>query len=203
MSIMKKSLLFLLFISIFANSQTKLISHKSHSGSDESFAFALENDLFEGDNLGLGRMEIQEVTNLDSIVYISNDKVIAYTSNYTQRYYQAFKDKCTRDELTKIKTDTLKITPTSFKKGLTIQDVKARVDSSEIYNNDLSLVKYKDFDDKTKRKKNRNRNYFLPIVPNFPDFPNSFFLIIILSFLSVLVYFISSSLKFRKLNLAN
>ncbi len=200
---MDKSLLILLFITVFANSQTKLISHKSHSGSNETFAIAIENELFEGDNLGLGRMEIQEVTNLDSIVYLSKDKVIAYTSNYTQRYYQAFKDKCTRDELTKIKTDTLKIIPSSLKNGLTIQDVKVRIDSSKIYSNDLSQVKYKDFEEKTKRKKNRKRNYTLPIIPNFPNIPNSFFLILILGFLSVLVYLISAKFQSNKLTLSN
>ena len=196
-------ILLVLFLSLIGYSQTKLIAHRSHSGSDQSFAVAVQNELFNGDNLGLGRMEIQEVNNLDSIVYLSNDKVIAYSSNYTQRYYPQYDKKCSRDELTKLKIDTLHIKPKLFKKGLTILDVKATIDKSKMYNNDLSLVKYKDFDDKIKRKKNRKSKSFLPFLANFPNFPNSFFLIGILGFLSILVYLISSTFRFKKLIFVN
>ena len=193
----------LLIINQLGFSQTKLIAHKSHSGSDETFAIASENNLFENDNLGLGRMEIQEVTNLDSIVYLSNDKVLAYTSNYTQRYRFVKPDKCIKPELTKIKADTLTIKPKIFKKGLTIFDVKAIVDTLKSYNNDLSQVKYKGFDEKSKRKINRKKKSFLPIMMNFPNVPNSYILVVILAVLSTLLFFILTSLQTRKMNFSS
>ena len=196
-----KKLFQLLFIlsSCLSLAQTKLIAHRSHSGSDISFKNALENKLFDGDNFGLGRMEIQEVTNLDSIVYLSNDKVIAFSSNYTQRYRLIKPAKCIKPELTKIVADTVTIKPKVFKKGLTIAEVRAKFDTLKNYNNDLSEVKYKDFDEKTKRLKNRKRSSFFPIIPNYPNIPNSFFLIMILGFISILVYLLTCKAQLKKL----
>ena len=196
------------FLAVFGFSQTKLIAHKSHSGSDQTFALAAENNLFENDNLGLGRMEIETIANLDSVVYVSKDKVIVFSSEYTQRYYQAFKQKCTRDELTKLRKDTVTIRPKSLKKGLTILEVQAKLDSSKIYKNDLTKTKFIDFDENIKKQKNRkNKKSVFPIISNFPNFLNQFFLIVILGFLSVLVYLSVSSLnpnlRHRKLTLFN
>ena len=104
--------------------------------------------------------------------------------------------------MTKIKKDTLLINPKSIKKGLTVNEVKANLDSLKIYNNNLSETIYKGFDEKSKRQK-KKKNLIFPIIPNFPDIPNSFFLIAIVGVLSFLVYLISSKLKFNKMELSN
>lgn len=192
-----------LFISFVCNSQTKLISHKSHSGSAETFALAIENDLFDIEDSNFGYIiRTENFVKLDSVIYISENKVVRVSSEYTQRYKNSNKQKCSADELTKIKKDTIIIKPKSTKKGLTVKDVKANLDSLKIYNNNLNETIYKGFDKKSKRQK-KKKNLFFPIIPNFSNIPNSFFFIVILSLLSVLVYFISLSFKFRKLNLSN
>ncbi len=185
-------------------SQTRLISHKSHSGSDYTFAIAIENELFDiGDsNFGLRPMRIENYEKLDSVIYISENKIVRFSSEYTQRFSRVDKGKCEKDELTKIKKDTLTIKPKSKKIGLTKKEVQANLDSLKIYNNNLNEIIYKGFDKKSKCEKNKKKS-IIPLFNNFPNIPNSFFLIAILGFLSVLVYFISSSLKFRKLTLSN
>ncbi len=193
------NLLLILIFGSFGYSQTKLISHKSHSGSDQTFAIAVENDLFDIEDSNFGYIiRTENFVKLDSVIYISENKIVRVSSEYTQRYKNSNKQKCSADELTKIKKDTIFIKPKSIKKGLTVKDVKANLDSLKIYNNNLNETIYKGFDKKAKKKSS-----IIPLFNNFPNIPNSFFLIIILSFLSVLVYFISSSLKFHKLNLSN
>ncbi len=196
---MDKSFLILLFFTVFANSQTKLISHKSHSGSDQTFAIAVENDLFDIGDSNFGYViRTENFVKLDSVIYISENKIVRVSSEYTQRYKNSNKQKCSADELTKIKKDTIFIKPKSIKKGLTVKEVKANLDSLKIYNNNLNETIYKGFDKKSKSKKS-----IIPLFINFPDIPNSFFLVIILSFFSILVYLITSSLKFHKIHFLN
>jgi hypothetical protein len=179
---------------MFAYSQTKLIAHKSHSGSNETFALAVENDLFNDGNLGLGGMEISEYTRLDSVIYIAKDKVILSSSNYTQRRNR--RDVCVKDELTKIIRDTLTINPKYTKKGLTIPEVQAKLKTLKTYSNNPEEVVYKDFDEKSKRKKNKKSIF--GILPSLPNIPNSFFLAVIVTILSVLVFLIASTFKQEK-----
>lgn len=82
---MKRILLFtVLFFQSFAFSQTKLISHKSHSGSATTFRTALEHNLFDiGDsNFGAAPFEIVQNAQLDTIVFLSDEKVVMVTSEY-------------------------------------------------------------------------------------------------------------------------
>lgn len=192
-------LLFMIVFASFASSQTKLISHKSHSGSDEAFAVAIENELFdiEYSNFGMPT-RTENFVKLDSVICLSEDKIIRYSREYTQRYHLGKIEKCNKDELTKILKDTIIIKPKSSKQGLTVKEVQANLDSLKIYNNNLNETIYKGFDKKAKKKKS-----ILSLFTNFPNIPNSFFLIVILSFLSVLIYFISSSLKFREFTISN
>lgn len=193
------TLLLILIFGSFGYSQTKLISHKSHSGSDQTFAIAVENDLFdiEDSNFGLPT-RTENFVKLDSVIYLSENKIVRVSSEYTQRYQKTNQQKCSADELTKIKKDTLLINPKSLKKGLTVKEVKANLDSLKIYHNNLNETIYKGFD-----KKSKNKKSILPLFINFPDIPNSFFLIAIVGVLSFLVYLISSKLKFNKMELSN
>ena len=116
-----RKIIFFLLVCQFGFSQTKLIAHKSHSGSNKNFIFALENNLFDKDNLGLGGMEITDYKKLDSVIYIDKNKVILSSSNYTQRRMRS--NICTKDELTKISRDTIIIKPKSQKIGITANEV--------------------------------------------------------------------------------
>lgn len=70
-----------------SQAQTKIIAHKSHSGSNAEFNLALENNLFDidEDNLGMApeRYEIKKRNlhpQLDSVIYVSETKAIVVTS---------------------------------------------------------------------------------------------------------------------------
>lgn len=85
-----KTPILLLFslVCVTSQAQTKIISHKSHSGSNADFNIAYANDLFgmEEDNLGMApeRRYIKEKNlhpKLDSVVFISKDEVKLYTSS--------------------------------------------------------------------------------------------------------------------------
>lgn len=87
---MKNTLiLFLSLTYITSQAQTKLIAHKSHSGSNADFSTAFANDLFDmdEDNLGMApeRYEIKKKhmhPQLDSVIFVSENKAIVVTSNY-------------------------------------------------------------------------------------------------------------------------
>jgi len=73
-----------LFIAFQSFSQTKLISHKSHSGNNNLFKISVENNLFDisGSNFGEAPMRIIKNAQLDTLVFIDNDKVVMITSEY-------------------------------------------------------------------------------------------------------------------------
>lgn len=192
-------ILSVLFSSFFSNSQTKLIAHKSHSGSNETFAIAFENNLFdtENSNFGIQEMEIKDYNKIDSVVYLSENKVIVFSSEYTQRFYRRNSQKCSADELIQIKKDTFYIKPVSKKIGLTALDVRTKLDSLKIYSNNLSETVYKGFERNNKLQKKKKKSV-LPLIIKFPIIPTSFFLIGIVGVLSFLVYIISYRLNFVK-----
>lgn len=83
---MKTSLTFsILLISCFTflQAQTKLIAHKSHSGSFSNFKIALENNLFdmEASNFGAAPIELIQTARLDTLIYLSDSTAIMITSD--------------------------------------------------------------------------------------------------------------------------
>ena len=81
-----------LILSVFATqtfAQTKLIAHKSHSGSSASFKIAMENDplQYEGSNFGAAPERYVTESQLDSVVYVHDSLAIMYTSNFFKRMY--------------------------------------------------------------------------------------------------------------------
>lgn len=179
-------LILLLNFSFFAFSQTKLIAFKSHSGSNNNFAIAFENNLFDLDNSNLGeyKIDVKDYTNLDSVKLISKVRIVRFTSDFTTRKYKRTNQKCTDDEKIKSSIDTLVIKPKSSKKGLTSLEVKSKLDSLKIYNNTLTPTLFKGFD-----KKSNKKNFFFFTNFNFPNKNNGFIAFMIVCFASVLVYF--------------
>jgi hypothetical protein len=73
----------------FLQAQTKKIAFKSHSGSAENFAIALENDLFDMDGSNFGQAPEREIKSaqLDSVIFVSDSVTLLVTSVYcTMRY---------------------------------------------------------------------------------------------------------------------
>ncbi|MGB6036202.1 MAG: hypothetical protein WBG42_08035 [Cryomorphaceae bacterium] len=72
----------ILSISLTGFSQTKVIAHKSHSGSDENFQLALKSDNFNPLQSNFGQAPDRYVINaqLDSVIYIDAQQAILVTS---------------------------------------------------------------------------------------------------------------------------
>ena len=193
-------ILVLVLVSSIALSQTKLISHKSHSGNNETFAIAVENNLFDITESDFGdspRMRIERNSNLDSVIYVSNDKIIMVTSDsYT----------CPTESSRPINRLNLGIWKNGrqaianhnlFKRNHALDSIKNVLKTEYNFNNDVDKVVFVGYDNQKEIKPEKNKKMTVPIAPNFPNIPNSFFLIVILGFLSILVYFISASFSNR------
>lgn len=74
----------ILLVAFTSFSQTKLISHKSHGGDNAHFRVSVENNLFDisGSNFGEAPMRIVKNAQLDTLIFIENDKVVMITSEY-------------------------------------------------------------------------------------------------------------------------
>lgn len=77
--------LVLSFTTLFA--QTKIISHKSHSGTDEEFRTSYAEDAEELDGAGMGMAPdpIVQSAKLDSVIFISDSVAVMVTSQYCSR----------------------------------------------------------------------------------------------------------------------
>jgi hypothetical protein len=202
---MKKLILaFLVAFATIGNAQTKLISHKSHSGSNETFALAVENDLFDIVESNFGNpIMTRDYKKLDSVIYLSENKVIRVTSEYTKRFRTTDREECTKPELIKIRKDTVVIKPKSVRKGLTIKELKTNSEFLKTYNDTAQTV-YNGFDDKSKKEKTKKKKSFVPFTTsNKPNFPSYLLTIAVLSLLSVLVYYLSLKIKSRRMILVN
>jgi len=78
-----KTLIFIsaCFFSFACFGQTKLISYRSHSGSDANFRNAVEHNLFDigASNFGLS---VERVNKIDSVIMKGNNKIIVLRKTY-------------------------------------------------------------------------------------------------------------------------
>ena len=72
---------------LMAQAQTKIIAHKSHSGTTEDFQLAYEHNLFDIENSDFGIVIEPTVrtASLDSVIYISDSVAIMVTSEYCKK----------------------------------------------------------------------------------------------------------------------
>ena len=68
-------------LSLAGFSQTKLISHRSHSGSDTHFRAAIENNLFDTGNSNFG-LSIRYVEKVDSVILRSPKTIFISRKKY-------------------------------------------------------------------------------------------------------------------------
>jgi hypothetical protein len=71
-------------LSLSSNAQTKLIAHKSHSGSIENFRIAYEGEFSDMDNSNLGMYIERDVrtASLDTLILVSDSVAVMVTSEY-------------------------------------------------------------------------------------------------------------------------
>jgi len=86
--------------SITCFGQTKLISHRSHSGSNASFRTAVEHNLFDIGNSNFGLVEYY-VDKIDTVIMKAGDKIIILRKQYRVVNGTARPATFTSDTLTK------------------------------------------------------------------------------------------------------
>ena len=70
-----------LFFGFVAQSQTKIIAHKSHSGSVHNFSKAYKNNLFDINRSNFGGPFIRPVSYLDSVIAVNDTTSILKTKS--------------------------------------------------------------------------------------------------------------------------
>jgi hypothetical protein len=92
------SIIAILFFSMATFAQTKLIAHKSHSGSNSTFSKALKSVLFDkGDsNFGMAPNPNIQYAVLDSVIIISDSQTVMVTSEVCRGPQYSRIDKNTR-----------------------------------------------------------------------------------------------------------
>ena len=162
-----------LFCATAGFSQTRLISHKSHSGSMATFSTALENSLFDiaESNFGLPPTRFS----IDSVVLLEDNRAVIISSG--KRFGQT-------DVITfKPVRDTVYNHPLLSKKHS--KDSIAKVLEPNVTNRKIKLINY----DNDTSKKNSFPAFFGD--DNFPDNPMLIFALALLSgVLAFISYFI-------------
>lgn len=185
------------FIGTFANGQTKLIAHKSHSGSAETFETALKNDFFdlESSNFGEAPFHKRPERILDSVVFISDTITVLVCSN---------KSNSPGNQSEKYAI-TLSNHPIVSKKH---SKKKIKTFLKEEYNFQNSLdsvpfIEYKDSTTKlTKNKKKEGSFSLIPQNPSQPPFDKSKLLLVgLVGVFAILAALIS--LKWKQLRFWN
>ncbi|MFC4478831.1 hypothetical protein [Flavobacterium chungangensis] len=81
-----KIVLICLFTTLLSQAQTKVIAHKSHSGSSNSFAKAYQNNLFNINSSNFGTHEINFVR-LDTVIIVNKSLTVIKYRQSKSTYY--------------------------------------------------------------------------------------------------------------------
>ncbi len=196
------SLFFFSLFSIISLSQTKLISHKSHSGTTANFRIALDENLFDIGDSNLGDVPYREVKNaqLDTVIYISKGKSVMITSEYCKienRYDRINEDKSLGD-FWKKGADTVFNHPL-FSKKHSLDSIKDVLKKQFHFKNDIDKVIFIGFDNKSEKHRKKKSETIFNTDSNI-DFPTKPFLILCLILLStIVVYFTWKTATYKTL----
>lgn len=199
---MKQLLTVILFFSCVAGfGQTKLISHKSHSGNVDDFAFAVENNLFDiGDsNFGEPPHRMVKKYTIDSVISLPDKKTVIISSEKKIIEYLRYSG-----EKNEIK-DTISFIPGRdtvynhplFSKIHSLDSVKTVLgmkngfpgrsqEEVQFIGYDNKAEKYADENKKEVKKKN-NKKGAAPFTNDETNFPSKPLIILVLMMFSVIV----------------
>lgn len=106
-----KIVLFFIFISALSQAQTKVIAHKSHSGSNKTFSNAYKKNLFDIGHSNFGLPGGTKIVILDSVIVVRNSLTILKIreSIHTYPYKFDYKnlDKTDFKSITRMLSDSL------------------------------------------------------------------------------------------------
>jgi hypothetical protein len=129
--------------SLFA--QTKKIAFKSHSGSEEDFKWALDENFFDLDNsnFGIGPERSVAHAELDSVIFVSDSVAVMFTSLYCKNFRQPKP----KQELWQPGTDTVYYHPL-FSHQHSLDSIKIVLKHQYYFQNPIDKVKFIGYDNK-------------------------------------------------------
>ena len=96
-------------IAFVAHAQTKNIAFKSHSGSASNFRIAMETEEFNPEHTDFGMVARPRVRDaqLDTVIFVSNEKAIMITSEYCTRVNRTTREPASPQRLWRAGADTV------------------------------------------------------------------------------------------------
>jgi hypothetical protein len=197
------ALLFLLFSSAWTNAQTKMINHKSHSGSRSNFSRSLSSSLFDKGESNFGMAPERHVRNskLDSVILLSKKVAVMVTSESC--HYEDYDGRNpSKPYLWSAGKDTV-YEHEVFNSGKSVEEIKKILRSEYYFANSIDDVVFLGFDGKYVETKDKMKEETI-IIPSEPvkmtekkqkkerenstptKKPDSMFTLFLLSLLSVL-----------------
>lgn len=168
-----KAFLFSLFCITGSFAQTKLISHKSHSGSAETFRVALAGNLFDIGNSNLGDPRPYLKTNLDSVIYVSEAKAIWVTS---EESHLGAESKPGKKQRLNSRRDTI-FDPAILSKKHELDSIKKRLKRDDQFSNSIDSVVFVGYDNEREKRKKSGFPLFIASNNNWPKFTSALFLL--------------------------
>lgn len=174
---MKLLLSFFLLLSGTAFSQTKLIFHKSHSGSAASFKTTL---LANPGNFGVAPIRQIQHAVLDTLQYLPDGRVVMVTSEYCtfDEYHRRYNEREEKDQrknfnkrnadLWQAGRDTL-VNHSLFSRRHELDNIKDSLENAYFFQNDVDSVVFIGYDNhwtKWRRKVERKKGVLTPSAGN-------------------------------------
>lgn len=160
---MKNFTLIIALVSFTAIGQTRLISHKSHSGSTATFNTALENSLFDinDSNFGVAPIRTVKTAALDSVIFISHDKAVMVTSEYChiedrRRLRVEGANEKAEETLWKAGRDTVYNHPL-FSRNHSLDSIRTVLKNDYFFKNDIGNTVFVGYDNKMRKYKREER----------------------------------------------
>jgi hypothetical protein len=180
---MKRFTLFIFcFIAISGVAQTRLISHKSHSGSTATFSTALENSLFDIGASNFGEPSSERRFTIDSIilqpdnsaVVVSSEKNVWVTASQSKIGFRPGRDTLYNHPL--------------LSKQHAIDSIKRQLWFEA---NNIKFVNYDNIKPQAVKKEEPKKNTFFAVPSGDDNFPAKPMLVFAVTLLSGLIAFVS------------
>lgn len=186
----------------FGFSQTKLIAHKRHSGTDFHYALTNNTSDIKDSNFGEAPIRIVQNAQLDSVIFIDDVKAVMVTSGYCREMrvidsvsvWKPGRDTVYNHEL--------------FSKKHKLDSIKQVLKTQYNFKNDIDKVVFIGYDNEKKvvKSKKKKKEFVPPLIIKSKDndnFNKPFFLYVVtisLSFLFSLFVYLFFSRRNKQIN---
>ena len=146
-----RQLLFLILVCMAGKltAQTKEIAFKSHSGDMKNFRVAMDDKLFGADESNFGLPPNVTSYSLDSVIYLSENKVLLVKTVYKREYGEP-KDS---DRVVRTQRDTISSQPLFFQRHA-LDSIRRELKKTSECINPVNKIIFVGYDNKRGKKKN-------------------------------------------------